>query len=54
MVPDFRASQRTEQNPIGIPREGIKMRGGLKKGTEKDRKRINLVDIRTEVTNRSN
>ena len=52
MIPDFRVSQKTNQNPDGIPREEIKMRKGKREG--KDRKRINLVDIQTEVTNGSN
>ena len=38
MVPDFRVSQRTEQNPVGILRGEIKTREELRKGTEKDRK----------------
>ena len=51
MVPDVRVSRRTERNPEGIPREGIKMRRG---NLRREWRRINLVDIRTEVTNRNN
>ena len=40
MVPDFRVSQRTEWNPIGILRGEIKTREELRKGTEKDRKEL--------------
>ena len=55
MVPDFRVNQKTNRNPNSIPREEIKIRTGFQKGNwGRTEERINLVDIQTEVTNRSN
>ena len=55
MVPDFRASQKMNQNSDGILREEIKMRKGIQDGNQgRTEERVNLVDIRTEVTNGSN
>ena len=54
MVPDFRVSRKTKWNPDGIPREEIKTRKGIQEENQgRTEERVNLVDIQTEITNRS-
>ena len=48
----FQIELREEQNAEGIPREEIKAGKELRKG--KIEERVNLVDIRTKVTNKGN